>query len=126
MKADKTRIREEDKAAKNQAKAAEKALKLAYLQEKKTQEKAQKSAEREEQKTQRKNEMMEKKAQKNADKAEFQLRKKTIKSAMLDQGFVNFQIKTAGKALDYSSLEEVLAYCAQNNIVPAKGKKATM
>jgi len=96
-------------------------LKLADLQEKK----AQKATEKEEHKAQRKAEMDEKRTQKSAEKAEFQLRKRTIKNAMRDQGFQNFQIKTAGKALDYSTLEEVLAYCAQNNIVPTpKIKKA--
>ena len=98
-------------------------MKLADLQEKKTQ----KATEKEEHKVQKKTEMDEKKAQKSADKAAFQLRKRTIKNAMRDQGFQNFQIKTAGKALDYSTLEEVLAYCAQNNIVPSpKSKKSEM
>lgn len=99
MKADKTRLREEDKAEHKAAKAAGK---------------AQKVAERAEAKVLK----QEAKGQKQADHEEFKTKKRAIKAGMKDCGFLGYQIKNIGKALNYSSLEEMVEYARQNNIEP--------
>merc|ERR1711970_618272 len=79
MKADKTQLREAEAGDKAAAKAAEKAKKLA--------------------------ERAEAKELKQADRAQFQIAKRAIKDGMKERGFANWQIKVAGKALNYSSIE---------------------